>query len=315
METNGRKKYLRSVWSESPEGKLLAEHRGQQTMAAAAAKELDVIKRGGEGEALHSALSAARVELQRIDGSVAVKTQDVRAALAESPVDLVVGDVPDVSVAFAARSVLGAINEGLEREFADRFSIVPPEDLSLLLTQLNYGRGVVETFERRRAAAAAALEWASARERAIKKQLEQLRKRQDTLKIQVDAMQDIVDGKPVAINVQRVLPENLKHLRDELYGSRKYKIEGIQQRIEKTLDELGKATKARQNIEAEIVQQRSAVDTGFYANLSKQDAGRRLALVRSTIDEVKEIRRKARRPVGANNDCIVTGKQIGRAHV
>jgi hypothetical protein len=301
----GRQKYLRSAWSGSPEGKVLAEHRGQKMFAGAAAKELDVIKRGGAGEELHSALNAARAELQRIDGDIGIKTQDVQAALATNPTDTIVGAVPDVSAGIAARSVLGNINARLEQEFAQRFGGAPVEDLSLLLHQVDYGRGVVQTFERRQAASAAALEYAKAREAALGKQLEDLRKRQDTLKVQLEGMRDVVDGKTVAINVQRVLPDDFKHLRDELYGSRKYKIEGIQQRIEKTSEEFSKAMKARQDIEAKIVQQRSVVDTGFYANLSKQDAERRLALVRSTIGEVKEMRRKARRPVGSGDDWAV----------
>jgi hypothetical protein len=298
---DARQKYLREAWNASPEKAVIDTHKGNKAKAAAAAKELDVIKRGGPGEELHSALLAARTELQRYGDDVSVKTADVRAAIAKAPSDLLTDVVPDQPVADMGRALLGRVNERLKNEFAVRFSTLPQEDISLLLYQTNIRRG----FDYGQAAAAAALDNAKAREAGLAKQLEELRRRQDVLKVQVDAMQDVVDGKAVTATTARVLPDDFRHLRDELYGNRRNKIEGVQQRIEKTVADLAAVTETRQKIEAQIVQQRSVVDTGFYANLSKKDAERRLGLIRGTIDDLKEIRRKAKRPAANADDWQV----------
>lgn len=299
-----RKDFLNKKLRKSPEGALLRQYNGLKTEDAAIRLKLRQMRNGGSGEELLASREAAIRERDRLLGELDIAEHNVRKALRSSDPAMKASAFEDVGGAAGVRlRRLETKRMVKEREdvlasalSADILNTIPADVRAAAAEELKTaGRSAVmrNVFVDE---AKTALESTQALETVLKKELDVLVKEESRLNATLAGMIKIRMGEGVERRLNKVIPPEYKEMQLRLNGNSRYGVKGIKQEIADKQAQLADIANKRRSLEAEVIQTRSAVDTKFTANLSKQEAEGRLTLVRDTLQDMKDVRSRAKKP-------------------
>lgn len=281
-----RKNVLKKVWSESSAGLLLARKEMLDANIAANTTALREIMDGGPAQILLNTLRSHREELARAEQQLGLATKDLKTTIKKVRGRIEPGEEPAAAAERIAQQMAEAasanqVSFGMSRDAID----AAKREAQGLLRERWYQDSYLEQAKTTLLGVRTTV---AARESI----LSSLREQQVRLEQQLDAMSKaMADGTLTVVEHKRVGAE-FRTLKLQLNG--KGKVKGLKQRISEAQQEIAKLHEERLKLEGEIAQHRSAYDAGFSAQLTKDDAMRRLELVKRTMSDMKEIRKRAR---------------------
>ncbi len=300
-EVKRRRRTLNKVFDASPQGKLLADVRGKNARLAANQKELITVRNGGEGAELLAAKRSTEEELARAERSLKLNEKNVSKALREQKPK--VEPLPGESLADTALRVareeetrlaakpLQRFGEALDgpvaaQARADAFASAAPEYATATWFD-SAGRNIPQIMDGINADISA--------RRSI---VETLKAREIEVKDRISVITKMIAGDKVPANQRQLLTDELRSLNLQLHGvprtPKRAGEKGLNQQISEALERINVLQKQRRTVEAQLVQERSAADVGFYLELNLNDARKRLDLLNASLEDIKGIRTRAR---------------------
>lgn len=300
-EVKRRRRTLNKVFDASPQGKLLADVRGKNARLAANQKELITVRNGGEGAELLAAKRSTEEELARAERSLKLNEKNVSKALREQKPK--VEPLPGESLADTALRVareeetrlaakpLQRFGEALDgpvaaQARADAFASAAPEYATATWFD-SAGRNIPQIMDGINADISA--------RRSI---VETLKAREIEVKDRISVITKMIAGDRVPANQRQLLTDELRSLNLQLHGvprtPKRAGEKGLNQQISEALERINVLQKQRRTVEAQLVQERSAADAGFYLELNLNDARKRLDLLNASLEDIKGIRTRAR---------------------
>jgi hypothetical protein len=301
---NKRLSYLNKQWKNSAEKRMLDEYKGDTNLVAAISVQLETIRNGGEGADLYRAREAAEAQRDLLQTQLGIKERNVRKALRDGSPSVAVrkGD----EVAAVARGVADERKSALDNAIVSQLAAsVPAEQRAAVVAKLDDDRTKFVQQNFHQTIARDFLIVAEAAEAAKKAELDGLLAEEGRIMRTIQEMNNAISGMPVNPKIAQRIDTEFMELRLRLNGNQRYGVKGLKQEIADKQKEIADLYKQRIAKEAEIIQERSAVDAGFYANLSKQDAESRMTLLRETMDDMRELRKRARKPTGKSDNWTV----------
>ena len=300
-EVRRRRRVLNKVFDDSPQGKLLADVRNKNARLAANQKELITVRNGGEGAELLAAKRSVEEELARAERNLKLNEKNVSKALRQQKSK--VEPLPDETTADTALRVA--------REEETRLAAKPLQKFGEAVD------GPVAAQARADALAAAAPEYATASwydsagrnipqimdginadisaRRSI---VETLKAREVEVRERISVIGKMIAGDKVPAAQRQLLTDELRSLNLQLHGvprtPKRAGEKGLNQQISEALERINALQKQRRTVEAQLVQERSAADTGFYLELNLNDARKRLDLLSVSLEDIRSIRSRAR---------------------
>ena len=300
-EVKRRRRVLNKVFDDSPQGKLLADVRNKNARLAANQKELITVRNGGEGAELLAAKRSVEEELARAERNLKLNEKNVSKALRQQKSK--VEPLPDETTADTALRVA--------REEETRLAAKPLQKFGETVD------GPVAAQARADALAAAAPEYATASwydsagrnipqimdginadisaRRSI---VETLKAREVEVRERISVIGKMIAGDKVPAAQRQLLTDELRSLNLQLHGvprtPKRAGEKGLNQQISEALERINALQKQRRTVEAQLVQERSAADTGFYLELNLNDARKRLDLLSVSLEDIRSIRSRAR---------------------
>jgi hypothetical protein len=134
---------------------------------------------------------------------------------------------------------------------------------------------------------------------AVKK----LQEQQQTILERIATINKVLAGEGTTRQESALLGEEMRLLRMQLNGVGKEK--GLKVKINEALRDIAALEKQRNTIEAQLVQERSAVDVGFYMDLNLNDARKRLDLLNASLEDMRSLRARAKVGKGKNDGWLV----------
>lgn len=288
-----RKKFLNDKFNKSDDGILLTEHRDRGRRVAAIVKELDTIKNGGAAQELVASLRAERAELVRAEKTLKLSESNLRATLREKRVSVPAGETP----AGVAGRVLAereqAVSAAPVRMIEDKMGKKKPkarvERAQREAEGLGELSGWYEVAGSGLKSSLVAINQNVAQSRSVLNTL--LDKERDLLQ-RIDDMSRVIEGGNLTPSQAGRLDSDFKDLKFQLNGSPR--VPGLKKKIADTEKVIADLQKKKLGIEAELIQERSAADVSFYAQLNVDDARRRLDVLRGSLEDIKILRTKGK---------------------
>ncbi len=301
---NKRLSYLNKQWKNSEEKRMVDAHKKDTDLVAAISVQLRTIRDGGDGAALYRSREAAEAQRDLLQTQLGIKERNVRKALRDGSPSVTVRKGEEVAA--VARGVVDERRAALDNAIVNQLAAsVPAEQRAAVVAKLDEDRTrlVQENFYQ--SIARDFLIVAEAAEKAKKSELDALVTEEGRIMRTIQQMNNAMSGMPVNPKIAQRIDTEFMELNLRLNGNKTYGVKGLKQEIAEKQKELADLYKQRLSKEAEVIQARSGVDAGFYANLSKQDAESRMTLLRETLEDMRELRKRARKPTGKGNNWMV----------
>lgn len=308
-EIKRRRRVLTKMFNESPQGKLLAEVRAKNNRLAANQKELATIRNGGEGAELLAAQRSTREELARAERQLKLNQREVARALREQKSKPLPGESLSDTAARVAREQeqelsarpVRAVGESISEDAKN--AAVRKADEAEYYSSF-YQEAAENSVQRIREINANI----SARESIIAT----LRSREGEIKNRMNIINKMLANETIPIGQRKSMGDELRALHLQLHGVGKSgnrpAEKGLNQQISDALKEIESITKQRKEIEAKLVQERSASDMGFYLRLDLDEARERLDLLNASLDNIRALRSRAK--VGKKDGWMVEFDQF-----
>lgn len=292
-EVQRRVRVLNGVWNESEQGILIATHNGLTRKVAALVKELDTLANGGDDAITLMALRAGREELARTERILGLESRELGKALREKRVRRMEGE----TVAQAAERVIAekeaalrdapvlAMKKAVTKDARDAAQM----EVDLLASHAWFDEVYSQDAKNSLMIIRADI---AARESI----LETMKKKGVMLQERIDAMVRVINGGTNTPAQAKRLTDEFKDLRLQLEGTKT--VPGLKKQIDDASAEVARLHKERKGLEAKLLHERSAVDAGNYSDLSLDDARKRLDLVKVALEDMKAVRRGAKKPKG-----------------
>jgi len=285
-ELKRRRDVLKQAWSESESGLLLARKDMAEKVIAANRKALQEIMDGGPGETLLRTLRGHREELARAERELGLANKDLARTIKQVRGKIEPGE--DVSAAaeriaqqMAEQASANQVSFGMTRDAIEAAKV----EAQALLRERWYQDSYLEQAKTTLLGVRSTV---AARESI----LASLKQQQKVVEQQLDAIGKSMSANTLTVTEHKRLGAEFRTLKLKLDG--RGKVKGLKQRIADAQEEIAKLHERRLKVEGEIAQHRSAYDVGFYAQLTKDDAVRRMELVKRTMDDLKELRKQAK---------------------
>jgi len=294
-EVRRRRRVLNKIFAESPEGKLIAEVSAKNRKLAANRKQLIAIQEGGEEASLLSASRATDEELLRAEKQLNLNEKNVAKALRKEKAE----PLPGESLADAAERVAREKEQALAAEPLRAFSESVTDDAKrAALLEAKSAEGVDSWYQGAKSGVVDSLKAIRADISARESIIKTLRSRETEVLDRIAVISKMLEGETIPAGQRQAMTDELRSLHVQIHGvprsGNRPAEKGLNQQISDAVKAIGETQKQRRSIEAQLVQERSAVDTGFYLQLNLNDARKRLDLLNASLEDIRGIRSRAR---------------------
>lgn len=294
-EIKRRRRVLTKVFNESPQGKLLAEVRAKNNRLAANQKELVTIRNGGEGAELLAAQRSTREELARAERSLKLNERNVSKALRQQKAEPLPGESLADAAARVAREQEQVLAARPVRAVGE--SITDDAQRAALLAAKS-AEGVDSWYQGATSGVVDSLKAINADISARESIIKTLRARETEVLDRIAVISKMLEGETIPVGQRQAMTDELRSLHLQIHGvprsGNRPAEKGLNRQIDDAMKAIGETQKQRRTIEARLVQERSAVDTGFYLQLNLNDARKRLDLLNASLEDIRGIRSRAR---------------------
>ena len=294
-EVTRRRKVLNELFEQSPEGKLVDNVKNRNSRIAAIQTELIALESGGEDAALISAARANDEELLRAEKQLKLNEKSVTKALRKEKVEPLPGESLDDAIARVANEKELAISK---QPLGQLDSSISEEAKRAALRAAKESEGSVAWYKGATGNVNETLQAINADISARQSILETLRSREDEIVSRISVISRMFEGESVPSAQRKAMSDELQSLHLQIHGvarsGNRPAEKGLNQQIAEATKEIGNIQTQRRKIEAQLIQERSAVDSGFYFQLNLDDARKRLDMLNASLEDIKGLRSRTK---------------------
>ena len=294
-EVTRRRTVLNELFERSPEGKLINNVKNRNSRIAAIQTELIALESGGEDAALIGAARANDEELLRAEKQLKLNEKSVTKALRKEKVEPLPGESLSDAIARVANEKELAISKQPLGQLDDSIS---EEAKRTALRAAKESEGSVAWYKGATGNVNETLQAINADISARQSILETLRSREDEIVSRINVIGRMFEGESIPSAQRKAMSDELQSLHLQIHGvgrsGNRPAEKGLNQQIAEATKEIGNIQTQRRKIEAQLIQERSAVDSGFYFQLNLDDARKRLDMLNASLEDIKGLRSRTK---------------------
>ena len=294
-EVTRRRTVLNELFEQSPEGKLINNVKNRNSRIAAIQTELIALESGGEDAALIGAARANDEELLRAEKQLKLNEKSVTKALRKEKVEPLPGESLSDAIARVANEKELAISKQPLGQLDDSIS---EEAKRTALRAAKESEGSVAWYKGATGNVNETLQAINADISARQSILETLRSREDEIVSRINVIGRMFEGESIPSAQRKAMSDELQSLHLQIHGvgrsGNRPAEKGLNQQIAEATKEIGNIQTQRRKIEAQLIQERSAVDSGFYFQLNLDDARKRLDMLNASLEDIKGLRSRTK---------------------